>query len=205
MANGENTDGTAAERPGVSRPALPVDDRWAVARGTLAGLGAFAAVYLVTYLVTALAVSGPFAETTPTWKLAGWYLHGAHFAPLSRHAVGDAAVVEDGAVDLLANTGGLTGWLYLVPPLVTAAVATAVCQVSDAVADVPSGLVVGAFLGTGYLFGALGTVLATPHVVGDGALAVAYGPVLDPAATLAYLTYPVTFGGAGGVLAGLRQ
>lgn len=174
-------------------------DRLVILRGALTGLAAYAVAYVVTYATVVVAVAADVGDGAPTWKVAGWFLHVAHFGRLAERPVGQAAP-EGGTYGLLSAVDGSLALLVLVPP-VTTALAGFVLVWWGGVSTTRRGAALGGLVATGYPIGTLSIVSLTGHVTGDSLVAVAVDPLVSPAVVATSVCYPLVFGVVGGVAA----
>jgi hypothetical protein len=175
-------------------------DRLLVVRSALAGVGAYACAYVITYATVLVAVSGRFVDASPTWKVAGWYLHAAHFGLLKERPVGEAAP-ENAAYDLLQVTDGGMALLLVVPPL-SAAVAGFGLAWWLRAGRPGRGALLGGLLALGYPVGTVIVAAGTAHVAGDPIVAVEFRPRLSSLFVVASVAYPLLFGVFGGAIGG---
>lgn len=187
------TDGPSLERDGVAH-------RGPLARGALAGVGAWLLGYLTTYVWKAEAVSEALqgvgfvsqllgGEAVPAWKGVSWLFLNAHFVatrfPTIAGGTRTANFVtgEDGSTLLLA-----------LPPLLL--VAAGLLTAYGRPASLSERAKVGATVALGYLPVSALVALLTTHAIGNTEAAIAADPVT--AVLLAGLVYPVVFGAVGG-------
>lgn len=175
-------------------------DRLLVARSALAGVGAYAGAYLLTYATVLVAASGVFVDRAAPWKVAGWYLHAAHGGRLAERSIGDART-GTATYDLLATTEGGASLLLVLPVLSTVLAGFLLVWLTGT-AGVRRGTLLGTLLAVGYPIGTLVVAAATVQVTGDTIVALEYRPHLTPVVVLASVGYPAAFGGLGGAVAG---
>lgn len=170
-------------------------ERLPLAVGAVAGLAAWAFVYLFTYLLTAADIrSSParkvfefFGGDLPTWKMVGWVFFNAHFVD---------TVFEGlfGGSRNFVGGDGFTPFLFIVPPLLLVVAGVAIGRYAG-VDELETGQAafVGATVATGYVvLSVAGAVLFSI----EGA-----GPDTITAVLLAGLVYPLVFGAAGALVA----
>lgn len=164
--------------------------------GLAGGVAAWLLGYLVVYLVSSGRVRGSIgtqlltelAGGDATWKLVGWLFFNAHFVDV----VFDAPVLGVRALDLIAQYGGSSTYLYAVPPafLLAAGLLVGYRTGTEGLGDAA---VTGFLLIPGYLL--LSVAGALLFAVGGGDVTAA--PDLVTAALLAGLVYPALFGAVG--------
>lgn len=164
--------------------------------GLSGGVAAWLLGYLVVYLASSDRIRGSIGGQLlnelggggATWKLVGWLFFNAHFVDV----VFDAPVLGVRALDLIAQYGGPSTYLYAVPPafLLAAGLLVGYRTGSEGLGDAA---VTGFLLVPGYLL--LSVAGALLFAVGGGDATAA--PDLVTAALLAGLVYPALFGAVG--------
>ncbi len=176
-------------------------DRLVVVRAALVGACAYACAYAVTYATVVVAATAAVGEGAPTWKVAGWLLHLAHFGRVAERPVGPAAAPDRTTYGLLSAADGSLVLLIVVPPL--SAALAGFLLVWWIGANTPRrGAVLGALVAVGYPVGTLAVAAGATHVTGDPIVAVEVRPLLSAVSVATSLAYPVAFGAIGGALGG---
>lgn len=170
-------------------------------RGTVAGLSAYFAGYLVTYLAVSPQLDSLlpirafefFTGENPVWKLVGWVFYNAHFVDTNL-----PGLVETNAVNFLSLSEDPAANLLYAIPIVLLVVAGAIPIIGRKRTSVGQDISGGASVTLGYL---------TPAVLGAQLFSISLGnvtarPDILTATLLAGLLYPLLFGSIGGVLAG---
>jgi len=175
-------------------------DRLVVLRAALVGVCAYACAYAVTYATVVVAAPAEVGEGAPTWKVAGWLLHLAHFGRVAERPVG-AAAPDATTYGLLSATDGSLVLLVVVPPLSTALAGFLLVWWLGA--NTPRrGAVLGALVAVGYPLGTLAVAGGTTHVTGDPIVAVEVRPLVSAVSVATSVAYPVAFGAVGGAVGG---
>jgi len=170
--------------------------------GFVAGVFAWVAGYLVTYLVVAPDVSESglnrlieVLDGEPaTAELVGWVFFNAHFVETVFEGL---PILGSRTASYVGGEGGFTVLLYLVP-VVTLSVAGLLLARADGATDVSDGALSGLTALPGYALASAVAAVAI-EVTAAGASA---GPDFLAALVLAGIAYPMVFAGFGGALAG---
>lgn len=179
--------------------------RLSLLSGFVAGVLAWIAGYVVTYLVVAPDVrdSGlnrliEALDSEPaTAELVGWVFFNAHFVDTVFQGL---PIVGNETASYVGGEGGFTVLLYLVPA-VTLLVAGLALAMANGTTDVSTGALAGLTALPGYFLAAAVTAI-TVEVTTAGASA---GPDLLAALILAGVAYPIVLAGSGGVLAAVAN
>ncbi|QSG11003.1 putative membrane protein [Halapricum desulfuricans] len=179
--------------------------RRSILLGSVAGVLAWIAGYLVTYLVVAPDVSGSdlnrlieVLDGEPaTAELVGWVFFNAHFVETVFEGL---PVLGSRTASYVGGEGGFTVLLYLVP-VVTLSVAGLLLARADGATDVSSGALSGLTALPGYALASAVAAVAI-EVTAAGASA---GPDFLAALILAGIAYPMVFSGLGGALAAVAN
>ncbi|MFC7079707.1 hypothetical protein [Halorussus caseinilyticus] len=174
--------------------------RGTLARGAVAGVGAWLLGYLLAYVWKARAVSEALegvgfvsrllgGEAIPAWKGVTWLFLNAHFVATRFPTVTGGTRTTN----VVTGEGGSTLLLALPPLLLLVAGAVAAY-------GRPGGLAAGAALALGYLPLSAMAAFVTTHAIGDTWAAISADPVT--AILLAGVVYPAAFGAVGGVVVG---
>lgn len=175
---------------------------WPIGPGTAAGLVAFIAGYLVTYLwqvnrireslqgINAiLQFSG--GEELPAWKAVGWLFFNEHFVDTLLPGLGGAQTRN------FIASGDFPAILYAVP-VVVLLVTGFLLAWSRGRVDLRTGAMDGATITLGYALAAVITVFVVGATRGDASIT----PDPVTGVLLAGIVYPLVFGAIGGALAG---
>ncbi|WP_439027213.1 hypothetical protein [Haloarchaeobius sp. DT45] len=199
-----STDNSMAATFGDEDAAL---DAAAVARSAVAGVGAFLASYLVTFVlwtqselprpdslgqVLEQAIVTAVRDNVAAWKATGMVLFNGHFVELQYE--GPLSSGSFNLVDLAG--GGLVEATYVVVPLVLVVAGFIAARTSGVENDLSDAALAGALVTAGYLVPIVVGALAFTYS-GDTSLSV---PLVN-AAVVAGVVYPVICGGIGGIVA----
>ncbi|MEZ3115426.1 transporter [Halobaculum sp. MBLA0147] len=157
-----------------------------------AGLGAWLATYLFTYLLAASEIQnsiiGQFTDI-PTWKAVGWIVFNAHFV----NAVVEIPLVG-GTANFVGGEDGFTALLYVLPPVLLLVAGLAVGRAGGVEGgSTESAALAGAAVAVGYGAASAVGVLVFPTEN------VSVDPVTG--VLLAGVVYPLVFGAIGAVAA----
>lgn len=177
--------------------------RWPLGRGIAAGIVAFAAGYLVTYLWQAPrvreALQGMNAileffggDPIPAWKAVGWLFFNAHFVRTHIPGIGGPQTRN------FIASGDFPALLYAVPVVLLLVMGFLLAWSMGRV-DVREGALDGATITIGYLIAAVASVFLVAAARGDASIA----PDTVTAVLLAGILYPVVLGAVGGTVAAL--
>jgi hypothetical protein len=176
--------------------------RGRLARGAVAGVGAWVAGYLVAYVWKSETVAESLrgvgfvsqllgGEAVPAWKGVSWLYLNAHFVATQ------IPTIAGGTRTANFVTGEEGSTLLLVLPSLLLAVAGVVVAYGRAT-DPLDGAKAGASTVVGYLPVSATAAFLTAHAIGDTQAAISADPVT--AILLAGVVYPAVFGGVGGAL-----
>lgn len=173
--------------------------------GMVAGIGAWIAGYVVTYLLVAPNIRESSLNRIievldgelATYELVGWVFYNAHVVDTVFEEI---PLLGSQTVNYIGGEGGFTTFLYLVP--VALLVATGIALARYRAVDTPTaGVLVGSTVVPGYLLGVVvGSVLFEVTIAGATG-----GPDLLPAIVLGGITYPLVCAGGGGAVGGLLE
>jgi hypothetical protein len=176
--------------------------RTTLARGAIAGVGAWLLGYLVAYLWKSQAVSEALrgvgfvsellgGEAIPAWKGVSWLFFNAHFVATRFPTITGGTQ----RTNFVTGEGGSTAMLALpVAVLLGVGFVAAYGRPGGALERAKAG----ATVALGYLPLSVGAALVATHAIGDTDAAIA--PDLVTAVLLAGLAYPLAFGAVGGAL-----
>lgn len=191
----------------ASLPSDGIALRGLLARGAIAGTGAWLVGYLIAYVWKSEAVSEALrgvgfvsellgGEAVPAWKGVSWLFLNAHFVATRIPTIAGSTRTANFV------TGEEGSTLLLVLPALLLVVAGVVVAYGRSEGPV-DGAKAGASVVVGYLpLSAVAAVL-TAHAIGTTEAAISPDPVT--AILLAGVVYPVVFGATGGVLSTLAE
>ncbi|WP_137285113.1 transporter [Halorussus salinisoli] len=180
--------------------------RATLARGAIAGVGAWLLGYLVAYVwksetvVEALEGVGFVSrllggEAIPAWKGVTWLFLNAHFVATR------FPTIAGGTRTTNVVTGEEGSTLLLALPALLLVVAGVVAAYGRS--GLAERVAAGASVALGYLPLSAGAAFLTSHAIGDTEAAISADPVT--AILLAGVVYPAVFGAFGGAVAGLLE
>lgn len=172
-------------------------------RGTVAGVVAFVAGYLVTYLWQASQVREALAgmnailqffggEQIPAWKAVGWLFFNAHFVRTQIPGLGGPQTRN------FIAQGDFPALLYAIPVILLLAAGFFVAWTLH-LDDVQASAMSGAMVAVGYGLTAILALFAVGATRGDASIS----PDPVTGILLAGIVYPLVLAGIGGALAGL--
>lgn len=178
---------------------------WPFGRGIVAGLVAFVAGYLVTYLWQEPGVRESLqgvnvviqffgGDAIPAWKAVGWLYFNAHFVRTELPGLGGPQTRN------FIAAGDAPALLYAVPVVVLLAAGFAVAWFQHA-GGVQEAAMDGATVALGYVVAAIAAAFVFAVTRGDASIA----PDAVTAVLLAGIVYPLVLGTVGGGLAGALQ
>jgi hypothetical protein len=181
--------------------------RGLLARGAIAGVGAWLTGYLVAYVWKSEVVSESLrglgfvsellgGEAVPAWKGVSWLFLNAHFVATQIPTIARGTRTAN----FVTREEGST--LLLILPALLLAVAGAVVAYGRAT-DLLDGAKAGASVAVGYLPFSATAALLTTHAIGDTEATISADPVT--AILLAGAVYPFVFGGIGGALSAVVE
>ncbi len=193
-------DVTTAEDPSLTTDG--VLRRATLARGAVAGVGAWLLGYLVAYVWKSQAVSEALrgvgfvsellgGEAVPAWKGVSWLFFNAHFVAARFPTITGGTQTAN----FVTGEDGSTAMVVLpVVVLLAAGFVAAYGRPGGALERAKAG----ATVALGYLPLSAGVALVATHAIGDTDAAIA--PDLVTAVLLAGLAYPLVLGAVGGTL-----
>ncbi|WP_267640409.1 hypothetical protein [Haloarchaeobius amylolyticus] len=187
-------------------------DATTAARSAVAGVGAFLASYVLTFVLWTQSelpqpdsigqaleqvIVSAVRDSVATWKAAGMVLFNGHFVQLSYE--GQLSSGSFNLIDLAG--GGLVQLTYVVVPLALVVAGFLAARTGGVTADLADSAVAGALVAVGYLVvAAIGSLVFSAS--GDGS---SLSVPLVNAVVVAGVVYPVICGGLGGVVAHLAD
>lgn len=174
-----------------------------IGRGAAAGVTAFLAGYLVTYLWQANRIRESLeginailqffgGQQIPAWNAVGWLFFNAHFVRTQLPAVGGTQTQN------FIASGDFPALLYAVPVLILLTAGFLLVW-SRQPLDIRDGAIDGAFVAIGYTGAAIVAVFVFGASQGDASIS----PDPVTGVLLAGVVYPLVLGAIGGALAGV--
>lgn len=173
--------------------------------GTVAGIGAWIAGYVATYVLVAPNIRESSLNRIievldgepATYELVGWVFYNAHMVETVFRNI---PLLGSRTTSYIGGEAGFTTLLYLVPVALLFAAGLALARYR-AVDTPTAGAIVGSAVVAGYLLAAVaGGFLFEVTIAGSTG-----GPDLLTAAVLAGIIYPLVCAGGGGAVGGLLE
>lgn len=179
------------------------NDGLPIVEGAAAGLLAWVAGYLATYLVVASNVRDSplnriveaFDGAPATYEMVGWVFYNAHFVDT---VFSDVPILGSVTTTYVGGEEGFTALLYAVPVVLLFLAGFAVARYRDS-RDPTAGALAGATVLSGYLLLSVAGLFLFEIAVGGASAA----PDRLAGGVLAGVVYPLVFAGVGGAVAGV--
>lgn len=179
--------------------------RLPIVGGAIAGITAWIAGYVLTYLVVASDVrDSPLHRIVEalggepaTYEIVGWVFYNAHLVDT---VISDVPLVGSHATTYIGGEDGFTTLLYAIP-VVSLFLAGIALAASRGVSDVTDGTLVGMAVLPGYLLASIAGVVLFEVTAGGASGA----PDFLAGVVLAGVVYPLVVAGSGGLLMGLLR